>query len=844
MENNKDTAGKEKTAVKAKTVTLKANGKSLTGQPLDNIELNPQLDSDKQVTEQSRGGVVLSFGRMNPPTVGHEKLVKKVVDVANSKRATPMIFLSHSQDKKKNPLEYADKVRFARKAFGSLVQASPAKTLIDIAKNLQNKFKEMTIVVGSDRVHEFEVLLNKYNGKEYNFDKITVVSAGERDPDAEGVEGMSASKMRSAVQDGDRQKFISGLPTSLKKHGAEVFTLVSSGMKLQEELQAEGLLSEVLDINQRRKRGIIMKRYSAKIARAKQLAQKRLATNEKLKKRAQVQARDMVRKRVAGARGQEYHTLSPSERIQVDKMVEKRKTAISKLAKRIMPRVKAAEFARLKSFNQGHPLEQLHSGPAIQHEQFNQMFEQVVSKIEIVTVDSIIEEMTNLVLDKIITEKQIKSLEKRSERSGISFDILEQVYVRGLLDSMGDQAIAFNRVNAFICGGKTAVNEDADLYAKVERKDLNTVFEAGLWDNIHAKRKRIKSGSGERMRKPGSEGAPTKQNFRDASEQVEESYNLNDKHYKALTDLDLNTKNRDMTTKLDGYGPLNPGDEKGSKSFWDEKAKMWNTTTEAAMEARCGNCAAFNQSPAVMKKMAEGLGPAGEKIQDLSNLGFCELFEFKCAGSRTCNKWLVNGPITESNNKPYVKAFAEKGSTKQLGWKASNKHGKVKYFGADFKKSALKHADIDEAFAQAVARDISPNTPTNDAEPRKKLQKVERDTTPSVATNDADHPTSITSSHFRLQQIKKKIIDETTSLDDLFDNAYTPEQVHTDCGTPECCGKCDTADLDETAKTADKHPVVVPSYVDGKGNTVPAKTVMRKKSKPIVNIGDNESDGQ
>tara|TARA_R110000822_G_scaffold88734_4_gene205483 strand:- start:843 stop:2822 length:1980 start_codon:yes stop_codon:yes gene_type:complete len=659
MENNKDIAGKEKTAVKAKTVTLKAKGKSLTGQPLDNIELNPQLDNDnKQVTEQSRGGVVLSFGRMNPPTVGHEKLVKKVVDVANSQRATPMIFLSHSQDKKKNPLEYADKVRFAKKAFGNLVQASPAKTLIDIAKNLQNKFKEMTIVVGSDRVREFEVLLNKYNGKEYNFDKITVVSAGERDPDAEGVEGMSASKMRAAAQGGDRQKFISGLPSSLKRHGAEVFALVSSGMKLHEELEAEGLLSEVLDMNQRRKRALVMRRYSAKIARAKELSRKRLAPNEKLKKRALVQARNIIRKRVAGKRGQEYHSLSPSERIQVDKMVEKRKSAIGKIAKRILPKVKAAEFARLKSFTFGGKLAQLHSGPTSQHEQFNQMFEQVVSQVEIVTVDSIIEEMTNLVLDKIITEKQIKSLEKRSERSGVDFNILEQVYVRGLLDSMGDQAIAFNRVNAFICGGKTAVNEDADLYAMVERKDLNDVFEG---------------------RAPGI---------------------------------------------------------------------------------------------------------------------------------------------------AYVKPHIEKGQTKQSGWKASTKWGKVKYFGNDFKKAAQRHADIDEAFAQATARDTNTLTPKNDSLLRKKLPKVARNSIPSIDDNDAEAPTSSASSHFKLQQINKKIIDETASLDDLFSDAYT------------------TADLEETAKSADKGPVVVPSHLDAYGNTIPAKTVMRRKNKAIVNVGDNQTDGK
>ena len=232
----------------------------------------------------------------------------------------------------------------------------------------------------------------------------------------------------------------------------------------------------------------------------------------------------------------------------------------------------------------------------------------------------------------------------------------------------------------------------------------------GLWSHIHAKRKRIKSGSGERMRKPGSEGAPTKQNFKDASESIEEGYDVNSKHYKALTDLDLNTKNRDMTTKHDGYGPLNPSDTKGSKAFWDEKAKMWNTTTEAAMEARCRNCAAFNQAPAIMKKMAEGLGPAGEKIQELSNLGFCELFEFKCAGDRTCNKWLVNGPITEEDT----------GNGTRL---------------------------VDKESKNSKAR--------------KSIENVDR---------------SEPREHGKQTQIMRKVIEN-----------------HDNCGTPECCGQCDTA---------------------------------------------------
>jgi nicotinic acid mononucleotide adenylyltransferase len=795
--------------VKSKPVKLKAKGRSLTGQPLDDIDLNPQLDTtDKQqVQEQSRGGVVLTFGRMNPPTVGHEKLVKKVVAVASQAKATPMVFLSHSQDKKKNPLEYEDKIRFAKAAFGNVVQSSPAKTLIDILKTLQQKFEELTLVVGSDRVSEFQTLLNKYNGKDFTFAKINVVSAGERDPDAEGVEGMSASKMRAAVQSGDEQKFISGLPQRLKSHGKDVFKMVSAGMQLHEELEAENLLSEVLSLDQRRKRALIMKRYSGKIERARELARKRMATTEKLKKRSFIQARDIVRRRVAGRRGAEYATLSPSEKIQIDTAVEKRKGAIKRIASRLMPQVKAAEYARLKSFTHGAQMQHLHSGPAVQHEQFNEAFEEFAKTIEIVTVDDILKEMTDLVLDKIITEKQIQALEKRAQRSGIQYDLLEQVYIRGLLDSMGDQNIAFNRVNAFCCGGKTAMNEDFDLYEQIEREDLNTVFEAGLWDNIHAKRKRIKAGSGERMRKPGSEGAPTKQNFRDASESIEEGYDVNSKHYKALTDLDLNTKNRDMTTQNDGYGPLNPGDTKGSKSFWEEKAKMWKTTTEAAMEARCGNCAAFNQAPAIMKKMAEGLGPAGEKIQDLANLGFCELFEFKCAGDRTCNKWLVNGPITE----------------KSAGTEARKKIEKV-----DRKPPHTEHGK--QAEIQTKIIDEEGNSQPN---PRKRLQGTDS----LVKAYKKDTPGEGLNESFNIAYGAG--IGITLTAADMGIKAQGGFALH-----PSVIQQMEDEELEEAAKTADKAPVVIPAHNNASGKAVPAKTVMRRKSKTIVNSGDNPSDGQ
>ena len=145
--------------------------------------------------------VVFTFGRMNPPTSGHQLLVNKLMAYAKMHSGIPRVYLSHSIGKK-DPLPYDIKVSFARKAFGAIVRKSPAKNIIQILKDLEKeKFTDVTLVVGSDRVQEFKKLLNAYNGKEYQFDNINVVSAGERDPDADDVSGMSASKMRALVKD-------------------------------------------------------------------------------------------------------------------------------------------------------------------------------------------------------------------------------------------------------------------------------------------------------------------------------------------------------------------------------------------------------------------------------------------------------------------------------------------------------------------------------------------------------------------------------------------------------------------------------------------------------------------
>lgn len=182
---------------------------------------------------------VFTFGRMNPMTSGHEKLVNKVRAVARLEGGEPLIYLSHSQDAKKNPLQYTDKVNLAQKAFGKIVKRSAANTIIKIMQELEKRYNEVVLVVGSDRVEDFRKLLTTYNGKDYNFNSIEVVSAGERDPDADDVSGMSASKMRALAIENDFETFKEGLPTNLKKEADSVFSMLRKAMKLKEDFDPQ-----------------------------------------------------------------------------------------------------------------------------------------------------------------------------------------------------------------------------------------------------------------------------------------------------------------------------------------------------------------------------------------------------------------------------------------------------------------------------------------------------------------------------------------------------------------------------------------------------------------------------
>ena len=197
---------------------------------------------NEYLTEAS-SGVVFTFGRFNPPTVGHEKLLD-VLAKSSKGGDVYRIYSSQTNDKKKNPLAYDDKVKFMRKMFPkharSIIHDKGVKTAIDVLVKLyEDGFTKVSMVVGSDRVNEFDALTNKYNGVKarhgfYNFEGgVNIISAGERDPDSEGVSGMSASKMRAAAEANDLELFKKGLPKSFKDD-KKLFNAVRSGMGLKE----------------------------------------------------------------------------------------------------------------------------------------------------------------------------------------------------------------------------------------------------------------------------------------------------------------------------------------------------------------------------------------------------------------------------------------------------------------------------------------------------------------------------------------------------------------------------------------------------------------------------------
>lgn len=193
--------------------------------------------------------IVMGFGRMNPVSSGHALLANAILKLAQQNRADHVIFLSRTQDAKKNPLSVDQKVKYARAAFpgANIVGANDKiRTFIEAAKSLSGRYANLIMVAGSDRVAEYQTLLEKYNGKDFTFKSIKVVSAGERDPDADNAAGMSATKLRGYAASNDFAKFRSGVPATLSAALArQMFNDVRAGMGINEDYEEDLMLVQV-----------------------------------------------------------------------------------------------------------------------------------------------------------------------------------------------------------------------------------------------------------------------------------------------------------------------------------------------------------------------------------------------------------------------------------------------------------------------------------------------------------------------------------------------------------------------------------------------------------------------
>ena len=198
---------------------------------------NPEKLTPPQV-EKTKGTLTIAFGRFNPPTTGHEKLLDNVA--TSSDDGDYVIVPSRSQDKKKNPLDADQKVSVMRAMFPNhsekIVNDPQNRTIFDVLKKAHNDgYTNVRMVVGADRQKEFDKLTNSYNGLKYDFDKVEVRSAGDRDPDGDGIEGMSASKQRKYAAENDFENFLKGVPSAMnKKVARELFNNIRTGMNIKE----------------------------------------------------------------------------------------------------------------------------------------------------------------------------------------------------------------------------------------------------------------------------------------------------------------------------------------------------------------------------------------------------------------------------------------------------------------------------------------------------------------------------------------------------------------------------------------------------------------------------------
>jgi len=447
---------------------------------------------------EARGDTcVFTFGRFNPPTTGHEKLLDAVAAQAKKNVGAPYyVFASHSENAKKDPLPYAKKVAYMKKMFpkhAKTIVVDKARNVFEIAVSLHNKgHKSIIMVVGSDRVAEFEGLLNKYNGVEakhgyYGFDNIEVISAGERDPDAEGVTGMSASKMRASASANDFDTFKLGVPSTFKQAMSlfkdvrkymgirESFvprTNVMTGEDVVRDLYIENKLYAIGDTvtdNYTGVSGQVIRRGTNYLVFAEQDGTTHKKWLYEVKQDKDIKDRKGTEPAKYYAKDAEGDTMSKSTK-------QKRAAHFAKGKSGPAPGDHDAETKPSKStkkfkqmFGEDDPCWDTHKQVGMKKKN-GKMVPNCVAK------------------EEFQLDEKIEGLVNKAEKSGVSYGILKKVYDRGMAawktghrPGTTPQQWAFARVNSFLTGGKTRTTADADLWkqAKGQKEDKQDPREVG-----------------------------------------------------------------------------------------------------------------------------------------------------------------------------------------------------------------------------------------------------------------------------------------------------------------------------------------------------------------------------
>jgi hypothetical protein len=443
--------------------------------------------SFNEYLKEEKGEMTFVFGRFNPPTVGHEKLFDKLKSVSSG---SYRIYGSKSQDPKKNPLNFKQKVKFLRKMFPkharSVMADSDVRHVMDIAVKLYDQgYTKLQMVAGSDRVKEFEVLLNKYNGVKarhgfYEFqDKIKVISAGERDPDAEGVTGMSASKMRAAAGEGSLQTFAKGVPSGYNPK--ELFNAVRKGMGIKEaaKLREHIELPPVSDTREEYVEGKLFSEGDTVVLKeTNDVGTISVCGSNYLvvefgqwKKRVWLDQVELMEKCGAGEEGTDklvktYKKGVPGQT--EDKEEKKRNTQYHKGLKKSTSDKRQAHFNKGAKMDDDNPAAYkpapgdatAKTKPSKHTKKYKQMFGEALLTFEDYNIDE---------------GKADAALKKKADKSGMPLAILRKVYNRGVAawrtghrPGTTPQQWGLARVNSFVTKSSgTWGKADKDLAAKV-----------------------------------------------------------------------------------------------------------------------------------------------------------------------------------------------------------------------------------------------------------------------------------------------------------------------------------------------------------------------------------------